>query len=461
MINFIVIDTRNPVVPSNTLGIEVTTPSLAAQCDKGNIDPQHGQMRGPSGAVDIFLSPIADATAAIDAALEWPISLSVENIATERPDLDSIGAMAVIALRRDRVPLGSVAIERIRRIAAADNFGGGKWAPTPLPTPETPWPSGAACVADTSSLAHIASICSPMGDQVRLPIAERVAIVAMWILEGDASRNHRTDFDLALGATTHQYLQRGYWPVGPGEQSDANRMLDVLEAARADVDARRVDMARAIADGRITLRGICVNSPFADGGDREWSPKSDVEHPTIAIVRGSHAGALAIGYCVAPIVVATNPEHRWPGGDVTEKVTIAFYEPPSAGVMASLQTALNALECQRAAEHLGLAWTSAGGIGCPIEREAVALASHYAASAAWGCAGPTADLAPLRALVAEFPATEPGVDPLADDTRRILAILASGGGWGGNLRSGILGSPKDRKTVLLTEEIVACVRGAL
>jgi len=458
VINFIVIDTRDPVVPSNTLGIEVTTPSVAAMCDRGNIDPQHGQMRAPFPGA-LATSPVRDAVAAIDAALDWPLPEGgIENLATERPDLDSIGAMAVLALRLDRVELSSESIKRVARIAAADNFGGGKWAPMPLPTPEAPWPIGAACVSDTPSLAHVASICSPMGDQPRYPIAFRVACVATWILEGDKLGN---DVDLAMGATIHPHLQRGYWPVGGGEAKDAKAIDEAREAARADVDARRVDMALALADGRITLKGVCVNSPFADGADREWSPKSDVEHPAIAIVRGNHAGALAIGYCVAPVVVATNPEHRWPGGDVTEKVTIAFYEPPPAGVMASLQNALNALECQRAAEHLGLAWTSAGWIGCPIEREAVALASHYAASAAWGCAGPTADLAPLRALVAEFPATEPGADPLIDDTRRILAILASGGGWGGNLKSGILGSPQGRKSVLLTEEIVACVRGAL
>jgi hypothetical protein len=372
-------------------------------CDRGNIDPQHGQMRAPFPGA-LATSPVRDAVAAIDAALDWPLPEGgIENLATERPDLDSIGAMAVLALRLDRVELSSESIKRVARIAAADNFGGGKWAPMPLPTPEAPWPIGAACVADTPSLAHVASICSPMGDQVRLPIAERVAIVAMWILEGDVSREHRANFDLALGATTHPHLQRGYWNAGGNEAAAARRMLDALEAARADVDARRVDMAHALADGRITLRGVCINSPFADGRDREWSPKEDVEHPAIAIVRGSHPGALAIGYCIAPCVVATCPDFRWPGGDVTEKVTIAFYEPPSAGVMASLQNALSALECQRAAEHLGLAWTSAGWIGCPIEREAVALASHYAASAAWGCAGPTADLAPLRALVAEFP----------------------------------------------------------
>lgn len=456
--NFLVIDTRNPV-PSNTLGIEVTTPTLSAQCDRGNIDPQHGQMRAPFPGA-LATCPVRDAVAAIDAALDWPLPEvgmgGIENLATERPDLDSIGAMAVLALRFDRVSLSNEAIKRIARIAAADNFGGGKWAPMPLPTPETPWPLGAACVSDTPSLAHIASICSPMGDQPRLPIVERVAIVAMWILEGDDRFARSNLWDLAIGATTHQHLQRGVWPVGGSEAAAARKMLDALDAARADVDARRVDMARAVEDGRITLRGVCVNSPFADGRDREWSPKGDVEHPAIAIVRGNHAGALAVGYCVAPVVVATNPEHKWPGGIVTEKVTIAFYEPPPAGVMVSLQ---NALECQRAAEHLGLAWTSAGWIGCPIEVEAVALASHYAASAAWGSAGPVADLTTLRRLVAELP--RDGADELEDDTRRILAILASGGGWGGNLKSGILGSPQGRRSVLLTEEIVACVRGGL
>lgn len=445
MINFIVIDTRNPVVPSNTLGIEVTTPSVAAMCDRGNIDPQHGQMRAPFPGA-LATSPVRDAVAAIDAALDWPLPEGgIENLATERPDLDSIGAMAVLALRLDRVELSSESIKRVARIAAADNFGGGKWAPMPLPTPEQPWPSGAACVADTPSLAHVASICSPMGDQPRHPMAFRVACVATWILEGDERGD---SIDLVMGATIRPHLQRGFWPVGPGEAQDAKAIDEALRAARADVDARRIDMARALTDGRIVVDAPNVYEGKFDavGQRRYWAP--------VASVHGSHAGALAIGYCVAPVAIATNPEYHWPSGVVTEKVTIAFYEPPGAERMTAIRDALNRAEIVAIAEGVALAWTSAGWDGGPIERAFQALADAVRA-------GGEADLTLVRAALAEWSVSEPGVDPLAEESHDAIAVIAAGGGWGGNLKSGILGSPQGRKSVLLTEEIVACVRGAL
>jgi hypothetical protein len=355
-VKFIIVDQYSHV-PANTLGIEITTPAIAARCDRGNIDPQHGQMSEPFPGA-LTTSPVLDATAAIDAALDWPLPKEgFGQIATERPDLDSIGAMAVLALRRDRVELSSEAIYRIEAIAAADNFGKGKWAPAPLPTEAAPWPRGAACVADTSSLAHIASICSPQGEQPHYPIEFRVACVATWILGGDNPTYEQSE--AAIGATLHQHLQPGYWPVGPGEAEDMGIILKVLLVARADVNARRADMARALEDGRISLH----------------------EEHGIAVVRGSHSGALGIGYCIAPCVVATNPEHRWPQGHVTSKTTIAFYEPPGVERMTKIRDALNAREPQ--------------------------------------------------------------------------------GGWGGNLKSGIIGSPQGRASALSEAEILACVQGAL
>ena len=68
----------------DTLGIEVTSESLAARCGLGNNDPQH-QIGGKSSA--------------IEEALTWPLPRDGSKLVTIRPDKDSIGAMAIFALR--------------------------------------------------------------------------------------------------------------------------------------------------------------------------------------------------------------------------------------------------------------------------------------------------------------------------------------------------------------------------
>lgn len=69
-----------------TLGIEVTSASLAKQCGLGNVDPQHG----PAGY-----------SSAIEQALEWPLPPNGSTLVTIRLDKDSIGAMAVFLLRSE------------------------------------------------------------------------------------------------------------------------------------------------------------------------------------------------------------------------------------------------------------------------------------------------------------------------------------------------------------------------
>ncbi len=70
----------------NVLGIEVTHPKLAQQCQLGNIDPQHGPGGSPT-------------TSAIEAALTAALPPVGAVLATIRPDSDSVGAMAILSLR--------------------------------------------------------------------------------------------------------------------------------------------------------------------------------------------------------------------------------------------------------------------------------------------------------------------------------------------------------------------------
>ncbi|MBI2589729.1 hypothetical protein HYW32_01740 [Candidatus Berkelbacteria bacterium] len=66
-------------------GIEVTSPPLSKRCSF-NLDPQHGPTGDPR-------------TSAIEAALTVDLPAPGSIFATVRPDKDSIGAMAVLALR--------------------------------------------------------------------------------------------------------------------------------------------------------------------------------------------------------------------------------------------------------------------------------------------------------------------------------------------------------------------------
>ncbi len=75
---------NNTLLGECTLGIEVTSPTLAARCGLGNIDPQHY-----SGG----------SSSAIEEALMYPLPPGGACLVTIRQDKDSLGAMAVLMLR--------------------------------------------------------------------------------------------------------------------------------------------------------------------------------------------------------------------------------------------------------------------------------------------------------------------------------------------------------------------------
>ncbi|HEY9441015.1 MAG TPA: hypothetical protein VIS29_20700, partial [Streptomyces sp.] len=117
-------------------GLEVTIQTLADRC-VANLDPQH--LGGDAS------------TAAIEAAVDWPLPPAGATLATVRADADSVGAMAVLLLRSAGYLLWQGALDRIRVIADADKEASGSWPgvrPVPaaeaLVTPATPVMSLAA-----------------------------------------------------------------------------------------------------------------------------------------------------------------------------------------------------------------------------------------------------------------------------------------------------------------------------
>ena len=147
------------------LGVEVTDPALEALCALGNIDPQHRPGAGPG-------RPCAAL-----AALSHPLPPPGTRIATLRPDLDSVSAMAVLAMRARGAAIRADTLERLRRVDRVDGFRMGAW-PGPRPLPE----SAEDILADGGG-ADLGAAAAAAADR-RRGLAERVALVEGWLREG-------------------------------------------------------------------------------------------------------------------------------------------------------------------------------------------------------------------------------------------------------------------------------------
>jgi len=229
----------------DALGIEVTDPRLARLCRLGTIDPQHG----PGAA--------AAAPAAIEVCLEAPLPPHGALLVTTRPDLDSIGAMALLTLRsRGRVPDAALR-GRASRIAAIDRFDRGPW-PGRRPQPETADDIAADGIgAEMGALAAAAS-------ERQTPLAERVATLGAWLVDGSPPRRH------------------------------------------ADAAQRRAE---------------ALLSSLREEETRVWLAADE----RIAVVVSPVPGALGLAYRLAPVVTALNPDHRFAEGESGAKYTIACW----------------------------------------------------------------------------------------------------------------------------------------
>lgn len=339
-----------------TLGIEVTDTDLASACQLGNIDPQHGHHQSWTG-----WPAHVKGEAAILFALRLPLGLVEPGavLATVRPDLDSVGAMAVMVLRSacgfaapyvghqspldpGRVNAVDIGVtERIEVIARADSFRPGPWAPRPIPTPENLWPLAERQEAADGhrALAHIAAICSPRPGQPSLPLEERVAIVACWIMWGDPIE---PGFGESPGPDSWANPARKHdeWAIlkacGANPAMSAPVLASNVVTSRRVVDSSRASLAAELAKSgavKVLCRGC--------GGEVDHDLRASQRcaegcSPGYAIVRVSHAGALGAGYCLAPAVVAFDQAN--PG-----KVTIAAAEDGRVD-FARLRGALNDAE---------------------------------------------------------------------------------------------------------------------
>lgn len=288
-----------------TLGVEVTDPQVAERCDLGNLDPQHGHYRhGPVVPREPSWGPTAALPAAVEEA-RWCAVAALPRgarLVTTRSDLDAVCAMAVIVARAEEArvhgtipgchsclpwegcPDGAPWDDRIRLVAEADAFTSGPWpGPSDLPVPADPWGGARASV---DSREELAAVDLAVQDR-KIPLAERVRWALRWLLTGEE-------------------------PAGYRPRAEAARV------ALADA------VAVALTAGRDCDRDVCRR--------RDWGPRQldsaawqigvvvddDGSTPLVAVVQLAHAGALGVGYCLAPVVVARHP--------TTGKVTIAWWE---------------------------------------------------------------------------------------------------------------------------------------
>lgn len=263
----------------DVLGIEVTVPALAARCSLGNIDPQH-----TDGDAEL---------AAIEVAMTMDLPPRGTVLATVRTDLDAIGAMAILEMRRRyrvsnmdaqadqelAMALWEDVEPRVEQVAASDKFARGGWlGRQPLPTADNPWPEGTESASDQSSLAAIAAQVSDF----KVPVADRVEAMITW---------------LSSGAEDADY--------------------------RAQVEQERQAMIAALERGEIAA--------FLSHDAR------------IAVVTSTHRAATSVGYMLAPVVVARNPAFPVRDADPVVKFTIAQFEPGYVDLAAAFAQ-LNELE---------------------------------------------------------------------------------------------------------------------
>lgn len=242
--NFATLDPRpgadnSAVLGADTLGIEVTIPALAAQCGLGNIDPQH--------------SGTSSHSAAIIAALDAPLPPAGSTLVTVRPDLDSVGAMAVLELRAGGWAHGGRMHPVIEAIARADAFAYGPWPGIrPIPSTMREW---SGWEVTTTAHPYLAAAAALVADR-SMPMVDRVDAMMQAI----------------RGKSDERFV-----PYAARAQGEKDALLASIESGATSV--------------------------FLEDGE-----------PRIARVISTHLGALDIGYHLAPVVVASNPEMRGPDG---------------------------------------------------------------------------------------------------------------------------------------------------
>lgn len=173
-----------------------------------------------------------------------------------------------------------------------------------------------------------------------------------------------------------------------------------------------------------TARGYvhhCTYQALVDHQRKEMIASTKLTHRAgVATVETTYPGSVSgVGFAVAPIVVAVNTACTIGSTEPYRKITIASWGVLSPEQMAASRDRLNALE--------------------PI----------------WALSGETSNARTglTRDEAEQIKAqAAPAPEPLR---------ITQAGGWGGNIESGILGSPQGRSTTLSVEAILDAIKGGV
>lgn len=215
----------SPAFDASRLGIEVTEPALAALCGLGNIDPQHGQDAN-------WASP-----AAIEACLGTELPPPGTTLATVSADLDALGAMALLCLRKAGILPDDGLVRRVERVAAMDRYDRGPW-PGPRPVPDQleafadDWPG--------EDLAQL-SACARDDDR---PLEDRVVAIAGWLSSGNAPQGY-SSAGLARRTKLLRSLQLGATRVNLDSNGKIAQVVS-LEPSALELGYRLSDLVIAL-----------------------------------------------------------------------------------------------------------------------------------------------------------------------------------------------------------------------
>lgn len=291
------------------VGFEVTTPALAAEFDF-NLDPQHGE--GGDAATSCIKAVSRGAYAPVLNEIFQNDRRKIA-FATVRPDLDSLGAMAIALILhecqdgdsleelRDRVP--QEVFDRVEAVHDGDIHAA---APTWEPSPEF-W---------TGSPDTPLAIVGRAGSWIpRMTDAGIAAIRASD--DGVFVAMHPAVADRTVPLETRVRWMKNW--LESGAEPDGYR-----EAARADSEK----ILTALADGSTRVRVFDIRGFKAPG---------------FAVVESRLPSATGIGYTVAPVLICYNPEFPFTTGEVGLKYSVCQTAPGYAD-MAKFNRAIAALE---------------------------------------------------------------------------------------------------------------------
>lgn len=257
------------------LGIEVTIPALAARCQLGNIDPQH-----TGGNKDL---------AAIEVALTAELPPADAVLATVRPDLDSVGAMAVIAMRAEGIVFNNDMYSVVDKIANFDKFARGEWpGKQPLPSRENPWPEKWAHMMPEILAAEDSGV----------PLKKRVHGIKKMIAFADSSCS-------SAGLEYHR-------------QAKVERMkvIEALEAGQIKVDLQDyLVVVESIHKAAINPVGYSF-APVVVALNPEFRPRADipaVRKFTIAQYQTGYVDLKAVTAELNQLEPGTTTDSKWGG----------------------------------------------------------------------------------------------------------------------------------------------------